>query len=132
MSGTDHTRPVTEGSARPRPVTEGAARPLAGRNRAAKVSGFSALWAVASLGNFATGLAWMNPGVFVGMAVLAALIAVPAGHVGRFRGRRLGGEGRGLALAGILTGWLVLVVCALAALAYLGLVAGLAVLVDHA
>ncbi|MFD0515102.1 hypothetical protein ACFQ0Q_41565 [Streptomyces aureus] len=33
--------------------------------------------------------------MFVGMAVLSALIAVPAGHVGRFRGRRLDGEGAG-------------------------------------
>ncbi|POX57163.1 hypothetical protein C3489_00065 [Streptomyces sp. Ru71] len=115
-----------------RPATGDPAPSLAGRNRAAKVSGFFALGAVASLGNFATGIAWLNPGVFIGMAALCALIAVPAGHVGRFRGRRLGGDGRGLALAGIVTGWLVLFVCALAELAFLGLMAGLAVLVDHA
>ncbi|MFF9814922.1 DUF4190 domain-containing protein [Streptomyces sp. NPDC014006] len=121
MSSTDRSRPAAQG-ATPSP---------AGRNRAANVSGFFALGAVASLGNFATGLAWINPGIFVAMAVLCALIAIPAGHVGRFRGRRLGGEGRGLALAGILTGWLVLVVCVLAGLALLGLVAGLAVVVDH-
>lgn len=42
------------------------------------------------------------------------------------------GEGRGLALAGILTGWLVLFVCLLALLAFGGLVAGLAALTDHA
>ncbi|MGW6143789.1 hypothetical protein [Streptomyces sp. NPDC055140] len=64
------------------------------------------------------------------MAVLSALIAVPAGHVGRFRGRHFDGEGRGTALLGIVVGWLLLFVCALAVLAYIGLVAGLAFLAD--
>ncbi|MFB7199783.1 hypothetical protein [Streptomyces sp. NPDC056240] len=85
---------------------------------------------VASLANFSTGIAWLHPGIFVGMAVLSALIAVPAGHVGRFRGRRLDGEGRGTALLGIVVGWLLLFVCALAVLAYIGLIAGLAFLAD--
>ncbi|MGC4971632.1 DUF4190 domain-containing protein [Streptomyces sp. DT199] len=107
-------------------------RTLRGRNRAAKVSAFFALGGVAFLANFATGIAWINPGIFVGLAMLCALIAIPAGRVGRFRGRRLDGEGRGLALAGILTGWLVLVVCVLALLAFVGLVAGLAALTEHA
>lgn len=103
-----------------------------GRNRAAKVSACSALGGVAFLAQFATGVAWINPGIFVGLAALCALIAVPAGHVGRFRGRRLGGDGRGLAVLSILTGWLVLIVSLLALLAFVGLVAGLAVLADHA
>jgi hypothetical protein len=101
-----------------------------GRNRAAKVSAFFALGGVAALGNFAGPIAWINPGVFIAMAVLCALIAIPAGHIGRFRGRRLDGDGRGLALAAILTGWLVLIVCAFAILAVVGLIAGLAVVVD--
>ncbi|ATL32644.1 DUF4190 domain-containing protein [Streptomyces formicae] len=105
-------------------------RTLAGRNRTAKVSGFFALGGVAFLGNFATGIAWINPGVFITLAALSALIAIPTGHVARFRGRRLAGEGRGLALASILTGWLVLLVCALAILAFVGLIAGLAILSD--
>ncbi|MER7404800.1 DUF4190 domain-containing protein [Streptomyces sp. NPDC000070] len=108
------------------------ARTFAGRNRAAKVSALFALGGVAFLANFATGIAWINPGIFVGLAMLCALIAIPAGHMGRFRGRREDGEGRGLALAGILTGWLVLFVCLLALLAFVGLVAGLAVLTGHA
>ncbi|MEU8990824.1 hypothetical protein AB0C98_31185 [Streptomyces sp. NPDC048558] len=58
------------------------------------------------------------------------MITIHAGHVGRFRGRRLDGEGRGLALAGILTGWLVLFVCVLANLAALGLAVGIALFVD--
>ncbi|MEU6377202.1 DUF4190 domain-containing protein [Streptomyces sp. NPDC046909] len=108
-----------------------AERPLAGRNGAAKVSAFFALAALAFLANFATGIAWLNPGVFVALAMLCAVAAIPTGHIARFRGRRLDGEGRGLALAGILTGWLTLFVCLLALLAFLGLVAGLAVLVDN-
>ncbi|WP_328417651.1 DUF4190 domain-containing protein [Streptomyces violaceus] len=108
------------------------ARTLTGRNRAAKVSAFLTLSGVAFLANFATGIAWINPGIFVGLATLCALMAIPAGHVGRFRGRRMDGEGRGLALASILAGWLVLFLCLLALLAFVGLVAGLAVLTDHA
>lgn len=105
-------------------------QPLAGRNRAAKVCVFFAGAGVAALANFTTGIALINPGIFVGMAALCALIAIPAGHVARIRGRKLDGEGRGIALAGILVGWLVLVVCVLATLAFFGLVAALAVLVD--
>jgi hypothetical protein len=114
--------------------TAGGASARAGgmANRPAKVSAFFALSAVAFLGSFATGIAWINPGLFVGLATLCALIAIPAGHVGRFRARRSDGSGRGLALAGILTGWLLLIICALATLAFFGLVAGLAVLIDHA
>ncbi|MGX5210929.1 hypothetical protein ACWKT3_20005 [Streptomyces violaceus] len=96
------------------------------------VSACCALGGVAFLAQFATGIAWINPGIFVGLAALCALIAIPAGHLGRFRGRRPGGDGRGLALLSILIGWLVLVVSLLALLAFVGLVAGLAVLVDHA
>ncbi|GAP45429.1 hypothetical protein [Streptomyces azureus] len=55
------------------------ARPLGGRNRAAKVSAFFALGGVAFLANFATGIAWINPGIFVGLAMLCALIAYPPG-----------------------------------------------------
>ncbi|WP_149549426.1 DUF4190 domain-containing protein [Streptomyces marokkonensis] len=107
-----------------------APRTLVGRNRTAKISAFFALGGVTFLANFVTGIAWINPGLFVGLALLCALIAVPTGHAGRFRGRRLDGEGRGLALVSILTGWLVLLTCLLALLAFVGLVAGLAVLID--
>ncbi|MEV0844282.1 hypothetical protein AB0J21_00100 [Streptomyces sp. NPDC049954] len=120
MSGTDEARPRAGGPARARLPT----------NRAARVSGFFALGGVASLANFATGIAWLNPGVFVGMAMVCALIAIPAGHVGRFRGRRLDGVGRGLSLTAILTGWAVLIVCLLAILVFVGLLAGAAFLVD--
>ncbi|MEV4004832.1 hypothetical protein [Actinomadura sp. NPDC049753] len=66
-------------------------------NRPAKVSLFFAGFGVAALANFGTGIAWINPPVFVGLAILSALAAIIAGHVGRFRGRRLDGDGRGMA-----------------------------------
>ncbi|WEH39966.1 DUF4190 domain-containing protein [Streptomyces sp. AM 2-1-1] len=134
MSGTDGT-PTTAGGHAPG-AADGPARPPdparapAPRNRAAQVSGFFALGAVGALGNFATGIALINPAVFVTLATLCALIAITAGHIGRYRGKRLGGSGRGVALVSLLTGWLVLLVCLLAGLALAGLVAGLAVLTD--
>jgi len=102
------------------------------RNRPAKVSLWFAGGGVATLANFGTGIAWINPGIFIGMAVLCALVAIVAGHVGRFRGRRLDGDGRGMALLGILVGWLLIFVCLLAVVAVAGLIAGLSVLVDSA
>ncbi|MDN3027222.1 hypothetical protein [Streptomyces sp. S.PB5] len=108
----------------------------------AKVSGFFALGAVGFLGNFATGTAWLNPGIFVAFALLCPLIAIPTVHIalphsrlrssGRYphRGHRFDDEGRGPALANILTGWLTLIVCLPAVLVFVGLIAGLAVLVD--
>jgi hypothetical protein len=122
MSGDGHTQART--------ASDG--RSAAGRNRAARVSAFFALGAIGFLGNFVTGIAWLNPGIFVAGALLCALCAIPTGHVARFRGRRLDGEGRGIALAAVLTGWLVLIVCALAILAFAGLIAGLAVISDAA
>ncbi|GAA4377233.1 hypothetical protein GCM10023088_36860 [Actinomadura verrucosospora] len=101
-------------------------------NRPAKVSLFFAGFGVAALASFATGIAWINPAVFVGLAMLSALAAIIAGHVGRFRGRRLDGDGRGMALLGIVLGWLLILVCVLAVVVVLGLITGLAVLSDAA
>ncbi|GAA1887985.1 DUF4190 domain-containing protein [Actinomadura bangladeshensis] len=109
-----------------------ASRNTRSRNRPAKVSVYSAGFGIAALANFATGIAWINPAIFVGMAVLCALVAIVAGHMGRFRGRRLDGDGRGMALLGLLLGWLLIVVCLLATIAALGLIATLAVLTDTA
>ncbi|MFD0385515.1 hypothetical protein ACFQ2B_34075 [Streptomyces stramineus] len=60
------------------------------------------------------------------------IVAIPAGHLGRRRGKRLGGRDRGLALLGIVSGWLLILCAVVLVLAYAGLVAGLAVLVDSA
>lgn len=103
---------------------------LPGRNRAAKVSAFFALGSFGALANLGTPIGWLNPPVFVGMAVLCALIAIPAGHVGRFRARRLSGDGKGMALAGILGGWLMLLVSLLAVASAFGLIVGLSLLAD--
>ncbi|QKW49046.1 DUF4190 domain-containing protein [Streptomyces buecherae] len=118
------------GSVRQASEEEGSTR--AGRNRPARASAYCALAAVAALGNLAGPAGWLNPGIFVGMAFLCSLVAVIAGHLGRFRGRRLGGEGRGLALAGLVTGWVVLLVCRVLLLAVVGVIAGLTLLVDSA
>ncbi|MER6348652.1 DUF4190 domain-containing protein [Streptomyces sp. NPDC001595] len=101
------------------------------RNRAARVSVSCALAGVGFLLNFGTPLAWLNPPIFLGLAALCGLAAVPIGHVGRFRGRRRDKPERGLALLGIVTGWLVLLTCLLATAAFLGLVTGLAVIADR-
>lgn len=108
----------------------GARRSTPSRNRPAKVSVYFAGFGIAALANFATGIAWISPPVFVGMAVLCALVAIVTGHIGRFRGRRLNGDGRGMALLGLVLGWLLIIVCLLATIAALGLITGLAVLAD--
>lgn len=105
---------------------------FAGRNKTAKAAGVLALGAVGALGNFVTGLAWLNPEIFLGLAVLCAVCAIPVGHVARFRARRFDGEGRGVALLAILTGWAALLVSALAILAFLGLLVGLVFLTGKA
>ncbi|MFG2295078.1 hypothetical protein [Streptomyces sp. NPDC048603] len=83
-------------------------------NRPARVSAFLACGGSALLGNFFTGIAWINPAVFLGMAVLSGLLAIAAGHIGRLRRPQGEGDGRGLALLGIIGGWLVLLATALA------------------
>ncbi|MFD7262058.1 DUF4190 domain-containing protein [Streptomyces sp. NPDC059874] len=103
---------------------------LPGRNRAAKVSVFFAMGSLGALANFAGPIAWLNPPIFIGMAIVCALIAIPAGHVGRFRARRLAGDGKGMALAGILGGWAMLLVSLLAVAAAVGLLVGVGLLVD--
>ncbi|MCC5582161.1 DUF4190 domain-containing protein [Microtetraspora sp. AC03309] len=100
------------------------------RNRPAKAGLAFAILSVAAIGNFFTGIAWLNPGVFVGMAMLFALLAIGVGHVGRYRGRSLDGDGRGMALLSIVLGWLMLFVCVIAIVALMGLIAGLAVIAD--
>ncbi|GAA4105312.1 hypothetical protein [Actinomadura miaoliensis] len=64
------------------------------------------------------------------MAFLLGLAAIVTGHLGRSRGRRLGGDGRGRALVGILLGWLVVIVCVVVVAVLAGITAVLAVIVD--
>lgn len=56
------------------------------------------------------------------------IFAIVSGHIGRFRGRTTGG--RGTALLGIMAGWLLVITCLLVWLLAIGLIAGVAVLVD--
>ncbi|WP_405061206.1 DUF4190 domain-containing protein [Kribbella sp. NBC_01505] len=94
------------------------------RNRPSEVSGFAAFFGVVTVVNYlylpAAGL----------LSACCALVAIVAGHLGRRRAQRLDGRGRWMALAGLVTGWLMLVVNLLAVLAYFGLVVGLTLLID--
>lgn len=99
-------------------------------NRAATVSIGSAGLAIAALLNFYTGIAWLNPVIFITLGVLCSLVAIVSGHVGRRRARKSGGTGRFVSLLGIVLGWLVILVSALAVTVVFGLAAGVAVLFD--
>ncbi|MFE5396116.1 hypothetical protein ACFQ9U_16360 [Streptomyces sp. NPDC056568] len=71
-------------------------------------------------------------GFYTASMFLCGAVAIPAGHLGRRRGKRLGGHDRGAALFAIVTGWL-LILCSLTLLvAYAGLMAGLGFLVGSA
>jgi hypothetical protein len=100
--------------------TDAAGRP---ENRAAVIGAYAAFLSVASTGS------WLLAGyLFYFITLVCALVAIVAGHIGYFRARRLGGRGRWLALADLLTGWLMLGVCLLAFLALAGLALGLTLL----
>ncbi|MFI6599961.1 DUF4190 domain-containing protein [Nonomuraea sp. NPDC050536] len=100
------------------------------KNTPAKLALGFAGFGVAALGCFFTGIAWMNPPVFVGLAVLSAIAGIVTGHVARSRGKRLSGDGRGMALGAILLSWLVVAVCVLAATALVWLLSGTAIFLD--
>src|SRR6478735_3124513 len=69
------------------PETGEAVAPAA-KNRPALVSEFGAICAIAALFSFTTVVGWVAPAFFVGFAILASLVAIVAGHVGRARGRQ--------------------------------------------
>lgn len=100
------------------------------RNVPARISAWSAALGVSLIvAAFATPMMWVLYGsYYTFFMALFGIVAIPTGHVGRFRGKRLGGRDRGLALLGIVTGWLLLLCALLVVLAYIGLLAGLAVL----
>ncbi|MGC5412858.1 hypothetical protein ACPXCX_55770, partial [Streptomyces sp. DT225] len=78
-----------------------------------------------------TPLLWLGfAGYSTAFMFLCGFVAVPAGHLGRRRGKRLGGQDRGIALLAIVTGWLLILCASVLVLAYVGLVAGVAVLSD--
>ncbi|MFF4188492.1 DUF4190 domain-containing protein [Streptomyces sp. NPDC001691] len=102
------------------------------RNVPARISIWSAALGVSLIvAAFATPMMWVLYGsYYTFFMALFGVVAIPTGHVGRFRGKRLGGRDRGLALLGIVTGWLLLLCALLLVLAYVGLIAGLALLTD--
>ncbi|PSJ27098.1 hypothetical protein B7P34_19360 [Streptosporangium nondiastaticum] len=102
------------------------------RNVPARISAWSAALGVSLIvAAFATPMMWMLYGsYYTFFMALLGIVAIPTGHVGRFRGKRLGGRDRGLALLGIITGWLLILCALLIVLAYIGLIAGLALLTD--
>ncbi|MFD8785533.1 hypothetical protein [Kitasatospora sp. NPDC059599] len=124
--------PATEA---PSTATSATGAPSTGaRNTPARVSFWSAAMGVSLVvAVFVTPIFWLMYGGFYTFGVfVCGLVAIPAGHLGRRRGKRLGGRDRGLALLAILTGWLLLLCGLLLVLAYAGVVAGLAVLVGSA
>ncbi|GAA3212666.1 hypothetical protein GCM10020256_12250 [Streptomyces thermocoprophilus] len=104
------------------------------RNRPALVSAWAAFLGVCLiLGVFLTPVFWLLYGGFYTFLLFVfGIVAVLAGHLGRRRGKALGGRDRGTALLGILAGWGLIFFGLLLVLAYAGLMAGLAVLVDSA
>jgi hypothetical protein len=97
----------------------------AAQNRPALVSEIAAACAIAALLGFATVVGWVAPWFFFGAAIVSSLVAIVAGHVGRARGRVPGGIGGGLSLAGIIVGWVCLVIAVLGSLVLVGIVAGI-------
>ncbi|MFC8454742.1 DUF4190 domain-containing protein [Kitasatospora sp. NPDC057223] len=104
------------------------------RNTPARVSLWAAVLGVGLIvGIFLTPMFWLLYGGFYTFLVFVfGVVAIPAGHLGRRRGKRLGGRDRGVALFGLVTGWILVLSALLLVLAYAGLLAGLAFLTDSA
>ncbi|MEJ8640280.1 hypothetical protein WKI68_00320 [Streptomyces sp. MS1.HAVA.3] len=97
-------------------------------NRPARLSAYFALGGSALLMSFLTLYGWVFPQLTWIGAVACGLLAVVVGHVGRLRRRR---DGRGMALLGIVCGWLVLLTCVVFAVVALFVFGGVAALLDR-
>jgi membrane protease YdiL (CAAX protease family) len=106
----------------------------AARNTPARISVWAAFLGVVLIaGIFLTPMFWLlYGGTYTFLVFAFGVVAIPAGHLGRRRGKRLGGRDRGAALFGIVTGWILIFFSLLLVLAYVGLLAGLAFLADSA
>ena len=119
-------------------MTEGAqdtsAAGATSRNAAARISFWAAFLGFSLIvGIFLTPMFWLLYGGFYTFLVFVfGAVAIPTGHLGRRRGKRLGGHDRGIALLGLVTGWILILFSLLLVLAYAGLLAGLAFLTDSA
>ncbi|AXQ53626.1 DUF4190 domain-containing protein [Streptomyces koyangensis] len=101
-------------------------------NRAARVSLYAVIF-----GAFVAGCGYVPAALFfpltltwMAVILLSGVTAIVAGHLARFRAKRHGLHGRRLALAGIVGGWICVLVAVLALAAVAGMVGGLAVLID--
>ncbi|MFB8415068.1 DUF4190 domain-containing protein [Streptomyces albidoflavus] len=101
-------------------------------NRAARVSVYAVIFAAFVGGGGYLPAAVFFPLTLTWMALIlcSGITAIVAGHVARFRAKRLGLRGRWLALAGIVGGWICVLVALLALAAVVGLIGGMAVLID--
>lgn len=101
-------------------------------NRAARVSAYAVVLAAFVGGGGYVPAALFLPLTLTWTAVilLCGITAIVTGHVARFRAKRLGLRGRKLALAGIVGGWICVLVAVLALAAVVGVIGGLAVLID--
>ncbi|MEV4430476.1 DUF4190 domain-containing protein [Streptomyces sp. NPDC053792] len=104
----------------------------AARNTPARISIWVALMGAGLIaGVFLTPMFWLlYGGLYTFLVFASGVVAIPAGHLGRRRGKQLGGRDRGIALLGIVTGWILILFSLLLVLAYAGLLAGLAYLAD--
>jgi hypothetical protein len=102
------------------------------RNTPARIGIWAAfMGATLIAGIFLTPMFWLLYSGFYTFLVFAfGVVAIPAGHLGRRRGKHLGGRDRGVALLAITTGWVLIFISLLLVLAYAGLLAGLAYLAD--
>ncbi|WP_433453661.1 DUF4190 domain-containing protein [Streptomyces sp. CA-142005] len=104
------------------------------RNKPALVSASAALAGVVYASGSVMG-GWLTvtySAAILSLLILCALVAIIAGHIGRRRAKKHGVEGRWLSLASIVVGWLCILYAVLVNLLVMGIVAGLAVLVDSA
>ncbi|MFB7338283.1 DUF4190 domain-containing protein [Streptomyces adustus] len=102
------------------------------RNKPAVVSAYAAFAAVVYASGSVMG-GWLTVTYSVpilGLLIVCALVAIVSGHLGRRRAKRQKLEGRWLSLAAIVVGWLCILYAVLVNLLVLGLIAGLAVLID--
>ncbi|MDQ0757738.1 hypothetical protein QF027_000373 [Streptomyces canus] len=113
-------------------ATQDTAAAGAARNTPARISIWAASLGVGLIvGIFMTPMLWLlYGGWYTFLVFVFGVVAVPAGHLGRRRGKHLGGRDRGVALLGIVTGWVLIFCSLLLVLAYAGLLAGLAYLAD--
>ncbi|WP_406510032.1 DUF4190 domain-containing protein [Streptomyces sp. NBC_00212] len=100
-------------------------------NRPARVSVYAAVGSVIYASGSVMGgwLAVTYSAAILSLLVVCALVTIVSGHMGRWRAKRRGLDGRWISLLAILVGWLCILYAVVVNLIVMGLIAGLAVLV---